>query len=345
MEMKKIAVHRAGSFGRLKMESFPDPSAGEGQVVVETKAVGVNYADCVVRMGLYASAKKYIGWPITPGFEFSGIVREVGKGVEGFTPGSKVFGVTRFGGYSTHVVVPSDQIFEIPENLSFEETAAFPAVYLTAYYALHLVVKIYPGSTLLVHSAAGGVGSAILQLSKQANWRTIAVVGSSHKVKPAQELGADEVIDKSQQNLWKTVEKLAPEGCDIILDGNGFITLRQGFKHLKPTGKLISYGFHSMFPRKAGFPNYLMLAINYLRTPFFNPIDMHNQNRSVVTFNLSFLFERKDLFQIGMRSLLSWLKEGKIRMPKITTYAFEDVAQAHRDLQSGNTVGKLVLIP
>jgi len=343
--MRKIVIHRPGSFRRLNIESFPDPNAGKGQVVVETKAIGVNYADCIVRMGLYASAKEYVGWPITPGFEFAGLVAQTGEDVKDLPIGSEVFGVTRFGAYSTHVVVPRDQLFKIPKGFSYEQAAGFPTIYLTAYYALHLVVKIFPDSTILVHSAAGGVGSALLQLCRLAGWKTIGVVGSSHKVQAAREMGAHRVIDKSREDLWKRVEELAPEGCDAILDGNGALTLKQSYKHLKPTGKLISYGFHSMFPRKFGVPNYLKLAWDYLRTPFFNPLNMHKKNRSVVTFNLSFLFDRKDLFRIAMNSLYGWLEEGKITMPRVTTYPFTEAARAHRDIQSGKTLGKLVLVP
>jgi NADPH:quinone reductase-like Zn-dependent oxidoreductase len=343
--MRKIVIHRPGSFGRLKIESFPDPTPNEKEVLIKTKAIGINYADCVVRMGLYASAKKYVGWPITPGFDFSGEVIARGKDVRDLELGTAVFGVTRFNGYSTHVVVPRDQVFTIPQNVSFSQAAGFPTIYLTAYYALHLTVKIFPGSVILVHSAAGGVGSALLQLSKAAGWRTIGVVGSSLKVESAIKMGADVVIDRSNQDLWKEVEAHVPEGCDVILDGNGASTLKQGFKHLKPTGKLIAYGFHSMFPKKHGVPNYLKLLVDYLRTPRFSPLSMHIKNKSLVTFNLSFLFDRKDLLQITMKSLKGMLEEGAVKLPEITEYPFDSVIRAHKDLQSGTTKGKLVLIP
>jgi NADPH:quinone reductase-like Zn-dependent oxidoreductase len=341
--MEKIVIHRPGGFDQLKIESYPDPTAIENQVVVQTKAIGVSYADCVVRMGFYASAKEYVGWPITPGFEFSGTVTSIGKRVKDLPVGTQVFGVTRFNAYASHVVVPRQQLFVLPVNVSFEEAGGFPANYLTAYYALHMVVRIYPGSTILVHSASGGVGSALLQLCKLAGWQTIGVVGSSHKVEGAKTMGADFVIDKSKENLWKEVGRYAPEGLDVVLDGNGAPTLREGYRHLKHTGKLISYGFHTMFPKNSGKPNYLKLAFDYLRTPRFNPVDMTKENRSLITFNLSFLFNRTDLLQKAMQSLYPWLKEGKIRMPEITVYPFRDVARAHRDLQSGMTVGKLVL--
>ena len=121
------------------------------------------------------------------------------------------------------------------------------------------------------------------------------------------------------------VEYYAPEGLDVVLDGNGAQTLRQGYARLRPTGKLISYGFHSMFPRSKGVANPLKLLIDYLRTPRFNPVDMHKQNKSIVTFNLSFLFDRRDLLQDAMASLYPWFKEGKIRVPDITTYPLADV--------------------
>jgi NADPH:quinone reductase-like Zn-dependent oxidoreductase len=277
--MQKIVIHRPGGFNSLKIESFPDPVASDDEIVVEVKAIGVNYADCVIRMGFYASAKEYIGWPITPGFDFSGIVHQAGKNISNFKPGDRVFGVSLFNAYATHVVVPAHQLFHIPEKRSFEEAGTFSTI-----------------------------------------------------------------IDKSSQNLWSEVEKIAPDGLDAVLDGNGYITLRDGLKHLRANGKLIAYGFHSMFPRKHGFPNLLKLAIDYFRTPRFNPLGMHDKNYSLVTFNLSFLFNRTDLLKIAMDDLVAWFTEGKISLPPITTYPFTNSAQAHRDLQSGTTVGKLVLV-
>ncbi len=342
--MEKIIIHRPGSFNRLKYESFPTPVVKENEVLVETKAIGVNYADCVVRMGYYASAKKYIGWPITPGFEFSGTVSAIGNNITDLQVGTRVFGLTRFNSYSTHIVVPRNQLFLLPENISFEQAGCFPVVYLTAHYAVNMSVHIFPGSTLLIHSAAGGVGSALLQLCNLRGWTSIGVVGSSHKVQAAKEMGADFVIDKSKEDLWSKVQQYAPEGLDVVLDGNGAPTLKEGFKHLRPTGKLISYGFHSMFPRGKGTANSVKLMYNYLRTPKFNPVSTHSKNVSIVTFNLSFLFERNDLLKDAMKTLNKWLAEGSIKMPKITTYPFKNAVQAHKDLQSGNTIGKLVLV-
>jgi len=341
--MEKVVIHRPGGFEELVMESFPDPQPGENQVLVRTKGVGVNYADCIVRMGYYASAKHYVGWPITPGFEFSGEVEAVGDGVTDLSIGTKVIGITRFNGYSSHVVVPRNQVVCLPSNVGMKDGAGFPVIFLTAYYALHMVARIFPKSHILVHSAAGGVGSALLQLCKHAGWATIGVVGSSHKVAVARSMGADVVIDKSREPLWERVSQIAPEGLDVILDGNGRTTLKDGIKHLKPAGKLIVYGFHSMFPKNRGVPCRLKLLWEYLLTPAFSPISRCNQNKTVATFNLSFLFERQDLMTEALEVIFSLLKQEKVHMPPCRHYPFRDVRSAHKDLQSSKTTGKLIL--
>ena len=342
--MQKVVVHRPGGYERLVLETHLTPAPKAGEVLVRTVAVGINYADVIVRWGLYESAKKYVGWPITPGFEFSGAIEAVGPGVERFRVGDEVFGITRFGGYATHVVVPPDRVFLRPAKMSHTEAAGFPSVYLTAYHALFQNVVVRPGMTLLVHSAAGGVGIALLQLGKIAKCRVIGVVGAPHKVETALRFGADAVIDKSSQDLWAEAKKLAPEGYDIVLDANGVSTLRESYKHLATSGKLMVYGFHSMLPRSGGRVKYLKLAWSYLRSPWFNPIHMTDKNKSLVTFNVSFLFERTDLITEGMNDLLEWFAEGKVLAPPVTTYPLAEVARAHADIESAQTTGKLVLL-
>jgi NADPH:quinone reductase-like Zn-dependent oxidoreductase len=184
-----------------------------------------------------------------------------------------------------------------------------------------------------------------VQLAKLAGCEVVAVVGGSHKVAAAKATGADHVIDKSSVELWREAEKLAPDGYDVVLDANGVSTLRESYRHLRRTGKLVVYGFHSMMPKSGGRPNWPKLAADYLRTPRFNPIAMTDESRSVLAFNLSYLFDRLDLLTDGLSQVQAWLAEGKITAPPVTTYPLPDVARAHADIESGRTVGKLVLIP
>ncbi len=342
--MKKVVIHKPGGYDRLAIEDGPDPVPAPGEVLVDVAAIGINYADCVTRMGLYSSARQYVGYPITPGFEVAGTVSATGSAVTDLAPGTPVMAVTRFNAYATRLAVKRSQVVSLPAALSMEAAAGFPAVALTAWYALFELAHPRAGDTLLVHSAAGGVGSLLVQLGKLAGGRVIGVVGAGHKVAAAQALGAAAVIDKSAQPLWKQVEQLAPGGCDIILDANGASTLKHSYRHLAPMGRLVVYGFHSMLATHGGIPNRLKLALDYLRTPRFSPFDLTTRNRSILGFNLSYLFDQADLLERGLQQLLGWLEQGKLVAPNITTYPFDRVADAHRDLESGQTIGKLVLV-
>lgn len=345
--MRKIVVHRPGGFDRLVPEEHPDPTPGPGEVLVETVAVGVNFADVAVRMGHYASAKELVGWPITPGFEFAGRVLGCGSGVNDLAPGTAVLGVSFFGAYATHVCVPRAQLFLPPEPATWSPTelAGLPAVFLTAWYALHRLLAVRPGARLLVHSAAGGVGGALLQLARIAGAETVAVVGAPHKVEPARALGASVVIDKSTEPLWERARRAAPEGYDAVLDANGPETLRNSYDHLAPEGRLVVYGFHGMLPRGRGRAPWWRLARDWLRTPRFHPLDLTTDNKSVMAFNLSFLFHRGDLLAEAMGEVLAHVASGELVAPATETFPLAEAAAAHRRLQGGATVGKLVLVP
>ncbi len=342
---RKIVVHSAGGYDRLKLETCNVPVPARSEVRIDVRAIGVNFADSIVRMGLYSSAKEYVGWPITPGFEVSGTIGAIGEGVQDLAIGTEVFAVTRFGGYSSHVVVDRSQVFRKPAGTSFEQAAAIPAVYMTAWYALFELAHPRKGHKVLVHSAAGGVGGALVQLAKLVGCEVVGVVGTSSKVASAKAMGADHVIDKSRGDLWREAERFAPQGYDLILDANGVSTLGDSYKHLRRAGKLVVYGFHSMMPRSGGKPNWPKLAIDYLRTPRFNPMEMTDGSHSVLAFNLSYLFDRADLMTEGLTAITAWLERGEIVAPPVVTYPLADVARAHADIESGRTIGKLVLLP
>lgn len=341
--MKKIVIYRPGGYEELRIEEHADLAPGPGQVLIEVSTIGINFADCIIRMGLYESAKQYVGYPITPGFDVAGTVAAVGEGVDDLPPGTAVLAVTLFNAYATQVVVDREQVFALPKNMSAVEAAAFPTIFLTAWMALHELAHVRPGESLLVHSAAGGVGSALVQVGRLAACKVIGVVGATHKVESVKALGATAVIDKSVTDLWTEVERLEPEGYDVILDANGVATLRESYAHLAPLGRLVIYGFHSMFSKGRGRPDWVKLVWDFVRTPFFNPLRMVNENRSVLAFNLSFLVSRRDVLIPAMGRLLDWYRSGQLRLPAIATYPFEEVAAAHRELESGQTVGKLVL--
>jgi NADPH:quinone reductase-like Zn-dependent oxidoreductase len=173
----------------------------------------------------------------------------------------------------------------------------------------------------------------------------IGVVGSSHKRDIALEYGAAHVIDKSTQALWPEVERLAPDGVQLVLESNGAETLRQSYAHLRPMGRIVIYGFHSMLRRGHGRPNWIKLVWDYLRTPRFNPLEMIDSNKGALAFNLSFLFGEQTLLVEAMTRLLLELNHGLLKPLPVTEFSLADAAAAHQALQGGRTIGKLALIP
>lgn len=336
-------MHRPGGHRRLAIEEHPRPDPGAHEVRIEVAAAGVNFADTLVRMGLYKSSREQVGWPVTPGFEIAGRVAALGAEVSDLAVGDEVLAVTLFGGYASEVVVPRDQVFMVPAGLPLLDAAAFPSPFLTAYYGLIELARPRRGDSVLVHSAAGGVGGALVQLGRVAGCRVVGVVGAGHKADTARRLGADEVIDRSSQNLWERAEQLEPEGFAVICDANGVATLKESYRHLRRPGKLVVYGFHSMLAKGSSRPSWPRLAWTWLRTPRFDPLRMTNSSRSVLAFNLSYFFGQKVLLTEIMDQLLEWLRQGRIAPPPVTAYPFEAVAEAHRAIESGESVGKLVL--
>lgn len=252
---------QAGTATRGAVPESQAPTPPDKLVTVRVQAAGVNYADICIRWGLYASWNKFGGGTGTctssedspseaspvknvPGFEFAGTVEAVGSAVTNVKVGDEIFGVTLFGAYTCRLVVPAHQVFRRPRGLTAPQAAALPAVAMTAYFAvMRQASPISPGDPVLVHSAAGGVGSMLVQMCKIQGWRVCAVVGSSHKTRACLDLGADCVIDKSRCDLWAQATSFAPGGFAAVFDANGVATLAQSWEHLAPCGKLIVYGF------------------------------------------------------------------------------------------------------
>lgn len=346
--MQRIRIDQPGGYLALRLECVADPMPGPGQVRIAVRACGVNYADSIIRMGLYASARELHGYPITPGFEVAGHIDALGEGVGGWRIGDPVIGLSLFNGYASVIVLDQTQLFAIPDGLSMAEAATLPTVFLTAWFMVHQQLHPRAGETWLVHSAVGGVGSALLQLGVLAGARLAGVVGATHKRDYCRALGAQRVIDKSVDALWPVAEQFAPGGYDAIFDANGVATLKASYRHLAPTGRLLIYGFHSMLPHSGrwsrGGLNWLRLAWDWLRTPRFDPFDMTQSNRSVLAANLSFLQAQAPRLREGMLWLLERFADGRLKPLPVECFPLREAAAAQRRIESGQTVGKLALV-
>ena len=351
--------------------SLNDPN----NTVVEIRYTGVNYADVCVRWGLYSSAKKFVGFPITPGFEFSGVVVKTNANANPITTttplqvGQWVVGVSMFGAYSTHIVVPNVQLLPFDPTLIAPELAAsLPCASLTAWYALFMLSTpgTSPGGTegagksrrILVHSAAGGVGSMICRLAKLKGLQkthVVGVVGAASKVSTLEQWQCCDVVVSKEDcrrrgiDFWDEIDRLSPGNFDAVFDANGPSTLTQSYAHLAPEGRLITYGFHSTLPKEGGrlsMCQWLRMAYDYYFVQkTFDAMQMVPENRSVLGFNLSFLFARTDLYIEVMSRVLKFVADGDLALDAkdLTLYPMENVAQAHKDIESGMTTGKLIL--
>jgi synaptic vesicle membrane protein VAT-1 len=343
--MKKISIPSAGGYDKLKLIEAPDPKPGPGEVLIDVKGIGVNFADIAIRLGVYASAKLYVGWPITPGFEVSGIVEQTGEGVTRFKKGDEVVAATRFGGYATKIVTKEHLVFQKPKTYDLLQSAGMIAVNATAYYALKQIFVLRKHGTILVHSAAGGVGTALVQIAKANNQFVIGIVGSPHKVDYVKKLGADVVIDKSTDpNYWETLKRLGHHGkIDLILDAVGADTVKKGYEALRPTGKVIAYGRHSLFSKEGGRLNYPKVIWKILTAKKYDSLQFINDNKGIVGFNLSFLFEHGELVEETFKALPELADKGVIYPAETTYIPLDQVAEAHRLIESGKSRGKIVL--
>ncbi len=299
---------------------------------------------------MYESALRYVGWPIVPGFDFAGVVEAAGSNTN-FTIGDEVFGFTMFGAYSSHILVPASQIRRKPKNISLEDAAALPAVAATALHAIALS-GAYPTPLLsvnkgaLIHSAAGGVGSMLIQMCKKVGfYPVVAVVGSKHKIKFCTELGADYVIDKSSEDLWKAAEIISPTGYAAVFDANGVTTIGDSFDHLSKCGRLVVYGFHGNLPKFSDLLSplsWIDMIVKLFQMPKFDPMAMTLDSKAVLGFNLSFFADEKPLIDKYMAQILNWVENDDIKVASVKIFPVEDVGKAHELIQSGSSVGKIV---
>lgn len=342
-------IDRAGSLARLarRTEDLPDPAPGEARVAVG--AIGLNFADVFACLGLYSATPR---GSFIPGLEFAGVVEAVGPAVSGgdapsaIRPGDRVIGVTRFGGYATALNVGLRLLRPMRPGWSFSEGAAFPVQALTAWYGLVRLGELRRDDVVLVHSAAGGVGLNALAILAATGARTIATVGREAKrawLVEHRGLAPEQVIVRDRRafgaELDRALAALGAKGLDLVFDAIAGPYFQPAYDRLRPEGRLVVYGAADFMPRGTRV-NWLRLAARYLRRPRIDPLGMVSDNRSVMGFNLIWLWDRAERLT-GAYDALDTL----ITAPPLLgrRFAFADAPAAMRHLQSGESIGKVVL--
>jgi NADPH:quinone reductase-like Zn-dependent oxidoreductase len=339
--MRAVWIPRSGGPEVLEVRESPDPVPGPGEVRVRVRAAGLNFAEIMARMGLYPDGPRL---PAIPGHEASGVVDAVGPGVEAVAPGERVLALVRSGAQADVVVAPAAQVVRMPDGMGFDEGAALPVNYLTAFHALFALGHLRPGQSVLVHMAAGGVGIAALQLARTVPGVTVLGTASAAKHEALRAEGCAHPIDRRTVDYEAEVRRLtAGRGVDLILDALGGADWRKGYRLLAPAGMLVACGFANLAGGERR--SLVRVARQLLAVPRFSPVALMNDNRGVAGVNLGHLWGEGALLRGELEALLDLHARGAIRPRIDSTFPFERAADAHRRLQGRLNVGKVLLVP
>lgn len=338
--MRQIWITKPGPPEVLQVREAPDPLAGPGALRVRVRAAGINFADLMARLGIYPDAPKP---PCVVGYEVAGVVDQLGEGTTGFAVGDRVFAMPHFGGYSDTVVVPAAQAFPMPARLGFEEAAGMPVVYLTAHHMLLRTGSLHAGMKVLLHSAAGGVGLAAIDLLR-AHGCEIFGTASPSKHAFLRERGVAHCLD-SRGDVWAQVRAITSgdSTLDLACNASGGSSWKKDQALLGPAGRLICYGVSDMAGGKRRSLGDIAGFLAGMR--FWNPVGLMNQNLTVTGVNMAKLFTRLDLLRPQFEALLQMYEAGTVRPHVDRTFSFAEAAAAHHYLHDRKATGKVVLVP
>jgi NADPH:quinone reductase-like Zn-dependent oxidoreductase len=338
--VRQIVTTGTGGIDVLKVHEKPDPQPQAGEVVIKVRAAGLNFADILSRQGLYPDSPPK---PCVMGYEVSGVIESVGEGVNASFVGKSVAAMTRFGGQSEMVAVKANQVFDKPADLTFEQAAAIPVNYLTAYALLVVMGSLHLGESVLIHNAGGGVGLAAIDIAKKIGAVTYGTASPS-KHKFLAERGLDHAIDYRGQDWVPALMQLTNgRGVDLIIDPIGGPHWKKSFEALRHTGRLGMFGVSTASAN--GLTGKLKLLKAAIQTPFFHPFRLFNKNRGVFGLNLGHMWHEPEKIALWMRDILGGVEAGWVRPYVDQAFSFADVGKAHQYLEQRKNIGKVVLVP
>ena len=332
--MKRIVYTKRGGLEAIEIIDEKSPEPGNNEVMIEVHRAGINFADLMMRQGLYGAAPDF---PFTPGYEVSGVIRAIGSDVERHNVGDRVVALTGFGGYAEQVVVAEERAWTLPDSVSFDAAAAMPVTYLTAHHMLVHLGNFREGDSVLVHHAAGGVGTATAQIVKALKGGRIYGTASAEKANFVEEMGMIH-IPRGEDFVQRI--KGESDGVHHALDPVGGKHVMESYKALRNGGRLYVFGASSAVkgPKRS-----LWTAIKMWRTtPRFDPIRMMNSNKSVYGVHMG-MWKDEEIAREQMVALASMLEKGQIDPVIDSVYRFEDVAKAQQYIHNRGNRGKVLL--
>jgi NADPH:quinone reductase len=322
--LKAIQITQTGGPEVLTLAELPIPAPGPGQVLIKVAATGINFIEIYYREGRYKAPL-----PLVPGTEASGTVAELGPGAEGFSVGDAVATTSAIGSYAEYALVPAAQLIKVPAGLDLKLAAAAMLQGMTAHYLAFSTWALEAGETALVHAAAGGVGLLLTQMAHACGARVLATVSTAAKAELARAAGADEIILYTEADFEAETRLLTEgHGVDVVYDSVGKTTFEKSLNCLRPRGLLALFGGSSG------------------PVPPFDLIQLSAKGSLFVTRPTlkDYIATRVEL-ETRANAVLNWVAEGKLKLRTEYTYTLAEAAQAHIDIASRKTTGKLLLIP
>jgi NADPH:quinone reductase-like Zn-dependent oxidoreductase len=336
--MRVIEITKHGGPEVLQVRERPDPPLGKGEVRIEVAAAGINFADVMARIGIYPDAPKP---PCVVGYEVAGTIIELGEGVSDpthpFTSGQRVIASTMFGGYASQVVVAATDVIPLPDELTFEQGAALPVNYGTAWAGLIGYGNVQPGERVLIHSAGGGVGIAATQIAKHAGAEVYGTASPGKHVRIA-ELGVDHPLDYTKAGWEQGLPKF-----DLIMDAVGGKSLRRGYNQLRAGGRLVAFGASAAV---SGERRNLVSGLGtLLRMPRFNMVKQISESKAVIGLNMLSLWKDHGTLAPWIVPLRELMDNGTIKPVVAGAFSFEQAGEAQRMITERRNIGKVVLTP
>ena len=334
---RRVVLTKAGSPSTLAVQEMEMPTPGAGEIRIKVAFAGINFADLLMRLGLYQPRPEY---PFTPGYEMSGTVDAIGDGVEGFSVGQRVVAGVRNGGQSSHVLVSANKALVLPESISLEVAAAIPVTYLTAHHMLHHLGHITPDESVLIHGGAGGVGTAALQLCQWAGVTQVWATASGGKASTIEGFGGV-AIDRHNEDFVQVIKQATDgKGVDHILDPIGGDNLARSLSVLKEGGRLYTYGMSAAAP--SAKRSLLRSFLAWRKTPKFDPLRLMTRNRGVFGVHMG-TWSNEVVMVEQLNRILEGVNEGHLVPVIDSIFDVEDVAQAHHHIHDGKNIGKVLL--
>lgn len=343
--MRAVVIPRHGGPEVLEVQEHPDPPVGAGEVRIAVKASGINFADLMARSGMYPDAPKL---PSVIGYEVAGEVESVGEEVDSFAVGDRVVAGTRFGGYAELVSTAAANVIPLPQKFSFEEGAAIPVNYGTAYAGVVIMGGVREGDRVLIHSAAGGVGIAATQTAKERGAEVFGTASSAkHEAIRAQ--GVDHPIDYRTQDFEEEVRRITGGvGIDIAFDAIGPSSFRKDYRLLRPGGRLICFGLAEVQTgEKRNIPGMLkgLASMTTATMPWWKSMALMNENKGVYGLNMLGWWDREGDLHRVIEPLVADLEAGKLKPVVAESFPFDRAGDAHEFIHQRRNIGKVVLTP